>query len=248
MRTKKDWELVGAGSGFLAAFALTLYLVVVVATDPSGSPALPAVDEADAAPAFVAAHLNAWRMEMLLLTAGALLLLWFLPCLWTSLRRAEGAPGRAALATLAAGVGGGTLMLISSILGYTLALASSPTQAGVAPTLYTAGALSVATAGGVFALMLFAFARVAMRAATLPTWLGVYSMVAGLLCLFGLAAPFYDGGPLNAATGLLGRWIWFISLTIWLLLLGIHFIRDQRHAPSESTDDVDTQTREEEVA
>ena len=97
MRAKPEWEVVGAGSGLLATLAFIVSLIITLTTDPTGTPPLPALDNAEAAPAYIAANLNAFRLELLLLTLGTLLFLWFLASLSVSLRQAEGEPARGAI-------------------------------------------------------------------------------------------------------------------------------------------------------
>jgi hypothetical protein len=207
----------GAASGLLAAVLFVISTAVFLSSDPSGSPTYPAIEGAQQAPAFLAAHVNAYRIELLLMTLGLVLFLWFLGSLRVVLAAAEGEPGRGStLAVAGAGVGTG-LMLTGIVLGFTSALSTSPAQAATVPTLYTAGALLFAVGGGALSVFFFAGAKVILQTGAMARWLGVLAFVAALLCLFGFLTPFFDKGLLDAATGVLGRWAWYGLFIIWLL-------------------------------
>lgn len=234
MRAKPEWEVVGAGSGLLASLAFLAALIVTLTTDPTGSPPLPALENAEAAPAYVAANLNAFRFELLLVCIGTLLFLWFVASLWASLKQSEDEPGRGATATVIGATVASALILGSSVLGFTIGLTTSPSQATSAPALYAASALSFALGGAVLALFFFGVARVVLRTHALPLWLGIYAFVAGFVCVIALGAPFFDSGLLDAATGLLGRWLWFAAFTVWLLAASITMLFGQRRTKQES--------------
>ena len=233
MRAKPEWEVVGAGSGLLATLAFIASLIITLTTDPTGSPPLPDLDNAEAAPAFIAANLNAFRFELLLLSLGTLLFLWFLASLSVSLRQAEGEPGRGASATVIAASVASALILVSAVLGFTMALTTSPSQAASVPALYAASALSFSIAGGALALFFFGVARAVLRSNALPKWLGIFAFVAGFLCVIALVSPFFSSGPFNAATGLLGHWLWFVAFVVWLLLASILMLAGQRQQKKE---------------
>jgi len=53
----------GSASGILASLSLVLAFIVFMTTDPSGTPPYPTIENAQQAPAFMAAHLNAYRVR-----------------------------------------------------------------------------------------------------------------------------------------------------------------------------------------
>ena len=108
-----------------------------------------------------------------------------------TLKQSEGEPGRGATATVIAGSVAAALMLVSVVLGFTMALAASPSQAATVPTLYAASALSFALAGGALALFFFGVARAVLRSQALPKWLGIYAFVTGFLCVIAIVSPFF---------------------------------------------------------
>ena len=85
----RTWEQMGAASGLLATLLFVIAFIVFLGTSPGGDPALPNIKHADTAPAFLAAHLTAIRVVVLLSALGLALFLWFLASLWTTLREAE---------------------------------------------------------------------------------------------------------------------------------------------------------------
>ncbi len=82
----RSWEQLGAASGLLATLLFVVAFVVFIGTSPGGDPVLPNIRDAEAAPAFLAAHLSAIRVVVLLNGLGIALFLWFLGSLWTVLR------------------------------------------------------------------------------------------------------------------------------------------------------------------
>src|SRR5215831_15856118 len=152
MTEKSDWEGMGAASGLLATVMFVLAFVVFMATDPTGATPYPSVNNAQQAPAYLALYLTRYRLELLFISLGVVLFLWFVGSLHVALKKAEGDPARGStLAVTAAGVGAG-LMLVSLVLGFASGLSTSASQASAVPTLYTAAALLFAFGGGVLAL------------------------------------------------------------------------------------------------
>ena len=230
MRQDRDWEGMGAASGLLAALVLIAGFVVFLTTSPTSSPELPAVQNAQQAPAYLAAHLTGYRLQLLFTTLGLALFLWFLGSLWAGLRTAEDDPGRGSTLTVVGATVGSVLMVVGLTLGFTSALSTSPAQADTVPMLYTASALLFAMGGGMLAVFFFGVAKVVFRTHVLPVWLGVSTMIAALLCLPAFLTPFFDTGLLDAATGVLGRWLWFAAFALWLAATSIVLMRMQRQA------------------
>ena len=185
MKRQQNWEGMGSAGGILAALSFVLAFIVFMTTDPSGTPPYPSIENAQQAPAFMAAHLNAYRVELLLMSLGVVLFLWFVGSLRLVLASAKGDPGRGStLAVIGAGVGAG-LLLVGCVLGFTSGLSTSPAQADTVPTLFTASALLVAIGGGVLSLFFFAVAKVILQAGAMPKWVGWLAFIGAFACLLG---------------------------------------------------------------
>ncbi len=213
----RNWEQMGAASGLLATLLLVLGIAMAIIA-ASGSTSVPDVANAQNAPAFLAADLNQVRLEMLFTSLGIVLFLWFVGSLWMRLKQAEGEPARGSTIALAGATAGSALMLVGLALTSTMGLTTSPAQANVVPALYVASALLVALGGGTLSLFFFGVARVILHTGALGRWLGVLAFIEALLCVLAFMTPFFDSGLLNAATGLLGRTVWYFGFVIWLFL------------------------------
>jgi magnesium-transporting ATPase (P-type) len=236
VQRQQRWEGMGSASGILAALSFVFAFIVFMTTDPSGTPPYPSVENAQQAPAFMAAHLNAYRIELLLLSLGLALFLWFVGSLRTTLGAAEGGPARGStLAVVGASVGAG-MLLVACVLGFTAGLSTSPAQADTVPTLYVASALLVAIGGGVLSLFLFAVAKVILQTAAMAKWLGWLAFIGAFLCLFGFLTPFFDAGALNAATGVLGLWLWWAWFVVWLLVASVLLVAAEREMVKTAAD------------
>jgi hypothetical protein len=188
------------------------------------------VGDAQFAPAYLAEHLSALRLETLLTVLGVVLFLWFLGTLWSTLRAVE-AGGRGSTLVLIGGTVGSGLALTGLALSATAGLATSDAQAGDVATLYAASALLTALAGGVSSLFFFGVAKAIFQTRALPRWLGVLAYVVAVLALFGFFTPFFDSGAFNAATGVLGRWAWTAGFVVWLFLASLTLTIRERHTP-----------------
>jgi hypothetical protein len=214
----RTWEQMGAASGLLATLLLVIAFIVFLGTSPGGDPSLPNIAQADTAPAFLAAHLTAIRVVVLLNGLGIVVFLWFLASLWTTLSEAEGDGGRGSTAAVIGGVAGSVLVLAGLALIATAGLSTSPDQADNVGTLYTASALVIALGGGVFSIFFFGVAKVILQTGALGRWLGVLAIIAALFSVCGFMTPFFQANVLNAATGALGHWAWTVAFVVWLLL------------------------------
>ena len=234
MTEKSDWEGMGAASGLLATVMFVLAFVVFMATDPTGATPYPSINNAQQAPAYLALYLTRYRLELLFISLGVVLFLWFVGSLHVALKKAEGDPARGStLAVTAAGVGAG-LMLVSLVLGFTSGLSTSASQASAVPTLYTAAALLFAFGGGVLALFFFAVAKVVLQAHAMARWLGVLAFIAAFLCLLAFLTPFFDTGVFNAATGALGLWTWYTAFVVWVFLASVMLTVTERRLAKEA--------------
>lgn len=181
MNNKRNWEQMGAGSGLLAAALFVAAFIVFTSTSPTGSPPLPSIQNAEQAPAFLAAHLSTVRIELLLLTLGIVLFLWFVGSLWSSLREAEGDPALGAMLAVVGASVGAALMLVGVVLSFASGLSTSPAQAQGVPTLYTASALLFAFGGGALSIFFFAVGKVIVGTAVMGRWLGWLALLGGVL-------------------------------------------------------------------
>ena len=225
----RTWEQMGAASGLLATLLFVIAFIVFLGTSPGGDPSLPNIAQADTAPAYLAAHLTAIRVVVLLNALGLALFLWFLASLWTTLREAEDGASRGSTAALAGGVASSGLVLVGLALLATAGLSTSPDQADNVATLYTAASLLIAFGIGVSAIFFFAVSKVILATGALGRWLGVLAFIAGLLSVCGFMTPFFEANVLNAATGALGRWAGSVAFVIWLGLASAAMTVAQRH-------------------
>ncbi len=228
MKKGSDWEGMGAASGLLAALSFVLAFAALMSTDPTGSPPLPAVQNAEQAPAYIAANLNVYRLELLFISLGVVFFLWFMGSLWVRFKSAEGDPGRASMLVVIGASVGAAMMLVGLVLGFTSGLSTSSLQADTVPSLYTAGALLFAFGGGALALFFFGVAKVILGTEAMARWLGVFAFIAALLCVFAFVTPFFDSGVMNAATGALGRWAWYAAFVVWVFLASLMLTIDER--------------------
>jgi hypothetical protein len=93
MKRNAEGEGMGAASGLLAALLFVGAFIVFLTTTPTGTPSLPAVQNAQLAPEYIAANLNPYRIQLLLMCLGIVMFLWFVGSLWVTLLAAVGDPG-----------------------------------------------------------------------------------------------------------------------------------------------------------
>ena len=211
----KTWEQMGAASGLLATLLFVIAFIVFLGTSPGSDPQLPNIAHADTAPVYLAAHLSAIRVVVLLNALGTVLFLWFLASLWRTLSESE-TEGRGSTAALIGGVAGAGLILVGLALAATAGLSTSSTQAANVASLYTASSLLTAFGGGVLSLFFFGVAKVILQTGALGKWLGVLAFIAAFLSVCGFMTPFFAANVLNAGTGALGKWAWTAAFVVWL--------------------------------
>lgn len=224
----RTWEQMGAATGLLATLLFVIAFIVFLGTSPGGDPQLPNIKHADTAPAFLAAHLTAIRVVVLLNSLGIALFLWFLGSLWRTLREAEDEAGRGSTVAVIGGVAGSVLVLTGLALIATAGLSTSPGQADNVATLYTASALITALGGGVLSVFFFGVAKVVLRTHALGRWLGILAFIAGLVSVLGFMTPFFQANVLNAATGALGHWAWTVAFVLWLFVASAAMTLEER--------------------
>ena len=225
----RSWEELGAASGLLAtALFIAAFIVFLAGAHPTGDPALPNINHAEFAPAYLASYLSQIRAVVLLNSLGLALFLWFLGSLWTRLRDDEGGTGRGSTLVLVGGVAGTVMVLSGLALIAAAGLSTSAVQADTVATLYTAASLLIALGGGVLSIYFFGAAKVILQTGALGRWLGVLAFIAGLLSVCGFMTPFFEANVLNAATGALGRWAPTAAFVIWLFLASGSMTLEQR--------------------
>lgn len=223
----RSWEQMGAASGLLATLLFIVAFVILLGTSPGGSPRLPNIKYASFAPSFIATHLTAIRMTVMLTALGIALSLWFLGTLWVTLR--ETGAERGSSLVLVGGIGGALLQLAGLALLATIGLSTSANQANAAPVMYVAASLLIAFGGGVSSLFFFGVAKVSLHTEALPKWIGVLAFIEGMLCVLAFLTPFFATQVLNPATGALGRIAWSAGAVIWLFLASGWMTLQQLH-------------------
>ncbi|MFR9803001.1 hypothetical protein ACL02T_11935 [Pseudonocardia sp. RS010] len=226
MKDRRDWEQAGAAIGILASLLLALGIGMGVSANVQ-SPA-PNVANAQSAPLFIALGLSQLRLAVLFTSLGLALFLWFLGALWVRLREGEGESARGSMVAVVGATVGSALILGGLVVLSATALSASALQANAVPALYVVSALSVAVGGGVFSIFFFGVATVILHTGAMGRWLGWLAVLVGVLCALAFTAPFFDSGLLDAASGVLGRYAWFIGLVVWVLLASVVLTRDQR--------------------
>ncbi len=210
----------GAASGLLAVLLFLAAFLIFLNTDPSGgnTPRLPNIANAEAAPAFVADHLNGIKAQVMLNGIGLALFVWFLGTLCGVLRAAEGGSARGSAIASGGALVGVALTLTGLVLTGASTLTTSLPQAEAVPALYTAAALSFAFGGAAFSVFFLGVAEVTLRAGGLPRWLGWLAILAAVASVFGFVTPYAQSGIFNPATGVLGFYAHYVTFVVWLLL------------------------------
>lgn len=219
----------GAASGF-AALAMGAAAVVF----ERGAPPVGASDSEVAA--FHGAHTDALLMQSLLFLISAAFLLWFIGCLRTYLATAEGGTGRHAGLVFSAGFAYAALSIVAQ--AGQVALAAVARDAAAEPQLVAAvGSLAWAlftVAAVPAAVMLMAFALLAVRSDSLPSWLGWLAAVAGAAQFGLLAGIVVDAGPLAP-----GGWYTFapyLLYVVWLAATAVVMLRRAGRRPVQADD------------
>lgn len=182
--------------------------------------------------AFNAAHSHALLTQSLLFLLSAAFMLWFLGCLRAHLAAAEGGTGRYAGIGFGAGVAYVTLSVVSQAGQIALAQIAATAAAPQLVTAIASLAWALFTVAAVpAAVMLAAFAVLALRSGALPSWLGWLAAVAGASQLGLLAALVVDTGPLGP-----DGWYTFAPYplyVIWLAATAVTLLRRPTRPPAE---------------
>lgn len=219
-KERDSWEQMGAASGLFVTLLFVTAFIIFLMTDPGGgnTPALPDLTNTGSAPSYIADNLQAVRAQVMLNSIGLAFFLWFLGTLWSTLRRAEGGPGRGSIVAVAGAVSGVVLTLVGLVLAGTATLTTSAEQAAVVPTLYTAAALFYAFGGALFTIFYLGVAEVSFRSGALPHWLAYLALLAALVSVFGFVTPYATSGAFNAATGAVGFYAHYAAFVVWVFV------------------------------
>ncbi|MGH2675676.1 MAG: hypothetical protein ACRDKA_04450 [Actinomycetota bacterium] len=207
------WERYGAATGiFFVILGVIAYVI-------AGPPPIP-----DAVGTDVVAHYvdnsDSLVLSSYLWGVAGLFYFWFLGSLRSYLRRAEGETERLSAVAFGAGIAGGAVFTVGTLVS--VALASD--IAGAASEDVTLALHEVATHAYIYAT----FAFVALAAATsvvsgryraFPGWLGWLGWLVALLTLLGSAAVFAETGPLAiggalSVGGFAVFFLWFLALSV----------------------------------
>jgi hypothetical protein len=219
--TQDRW---GAAGGFAALAVVAAAMVFENGGPPAGA-SDPEVT------AFYVTHARALLVQSLLFLVGAALLLWFLGCLRAFLAAAEEGTGRYSGMVFGAGV---AYVALSAVAQAGQVAVARVADAAAEPRLVAAmaslsGALFVVVAVPA-AVMLGAFAVVAVRVGAVPSWLGRLAAVAGVAQLGLLAGIVVTTGPF-APTG----WYSFAPYALYVVwLAATAVVMARRHGDQAS--------------
>ena len=214
----QSWERLGAASGLVAVILFAVAFIIFLGQDPTGTPRIPDLAHADTFGAYVQAHEDSLKTQVLLNSIAIVLFLWFLGCLWSRLRAAEGGPARVSAIASAGGIAGAIAVLMGFVFE-----ASAVVHPGVLEVneLYVMATMSIGLGGAAFTVFFLAAAKVILKTGALPAAVGGLAIVAGLASALGFVSIFADEGVFNAATGAFGFWVRFGAFVIWLAVASL---------------------------
>ena len=208
-----SWERIGAASG-LAAVALFLAgFVVFLSQDPTGTPQIPDIQDADRYGLYLQEHKDSIKVELLLNSLAVVFFLWFIGNLWAHLRAFEGGPARVSAIASAGGIAGAIALLMGVVFGASAVVSPSVVEAN---ELYVLAAMSIGLGGAAFTGVFAAVARVILETGALPRLVGALAAVAAVTSALGFVSIFAAEGIFNQATGAFGFWVRFGAFGVWL--------------------------------
>jgi hypothetical protein len=209
------WERYGAATGIV--FVILGVIAYIIAGPPP-------IAEAERKVADVVAHYvdnsDSLVLSNYLWGVAGLFYFWFLGSLRSYLRRAEGETGRLSAVAFGAGIAGGVVFTVGTLVS--VALASD--IAGAASEELTLALHEVATHAYIYATFAFvvlaaATSVVSGRYRAFPGWLGWLGWMVALLSLLSSAAVFAETGPLAfggalSVVGFAVFFLWFLALSV----------------------------------
>jgi hypothetical protein len=157
------------------------------------------------------------RVALSLEILGFLLFLFFLGILWSALRRAEGGSGWLSTTAFGAGLMSVTIKVASAAPVLAARHRSGGLDPQLARTLQDINDASFALTFFPLAVLLVAFAIVAIRSDALPGWLGWFAAVLAVAFLFGGLAGSTDLTSEWAALPMLIYPVWVVATSIVLI-------------------------------
>jgi hypothetical protein len=208
-----SWERAGAASGLLAVILFLVAFIIHLGQDPTGTPAIPDVANAQDFGAYLDDHEESLKVQVLLNSVAIVLFLWFLGSLWAHLRAAEGGPARLSAIASAGGIAGAIAVLMGLVF---LASALVNPEAVGAGGAYVVGAMSIGLGGAAFTVFFLAAGTVIMKTRALPFAVGALAWLTAAASALGFVSIFADQGVFNAATGAFGYWVRVGAFIVWL--------------------------------
>jgi hypothetical protein len=190
--TDRDWERLGAASGTI--FVLLLVVIFVF---------FPAPPDFDAPTQEIAGYYiddrDAIQISNLIASVAFLFLIWFLGCVRSVLRVAEGGTGRLSAIAFGGGLVGTAVFLFALAMAAAAAFRPEETNPDLIRLLHDINfGIAPALGGLAFAVFFAATALVSFRTGALIAPLGWLAVVAALALALGACTIFDDNGAFSA--------------------------------------------------
>jgi hypothetical protein len=180
-------------------------------------------------------HHDACRVAAILGSLSLFPLIWYLVCLYGTLRDAEGGNGAVSLVFL----GGGLMTVVFDMMfcQFLLTAAFRPGQTLPAVTqalndLYLGPGVAALT---MYMAMFVAIALIVLRSGVLPAALGYGALAVAAAQLLFVPTSFVHEGIFDISKGLLGVYVPFGSHIVWILISGIVVLQHAREPRSVVT-------------
>jgi hypothetical protein len=212
-------ERIGAATGIL----FVLMLVVAFVVGPDKPPAFD--DSAKQVLEYVQENRDETQAATALIALAGFFFLWFLGSLARALRLAEGpGPGRLAAVAFAGGIATIAIATVGQASQWAAAY-----HTDLDPTLvrglFDVGSGAFLLLGFAIAALIGASSVVALRAGTLPTWLGAFGAAFAVYTLaVTVVGCFQETGAFSPSDGALGVLVFF-GFLVWVLATSIVLVR-----------------------
>jgi hypothetical protein len=216
---QRQQEQFGAATGILFVVALLAAFIF----GPDKPPGFD--DTAQQVSTYVHDNRGETQATTALFALGGFFFLWFLGSLARAIRLAEG-PGPGRLGAIAFG-GGIATAAIATVGQAALWTASYHTDLdpSVVRGIYDVGSASFLLVGIGVAALVGASSVVALRAGTLPPWLGAYGAVLTVFTLVvTVVGAFQETGAFSPSDGVLGLLV-FLGFLLWTLATSVVLVR-----------------------